>query len=276
NKLKYKINRLCAALGISSGGYYRWIKPQSLDNDFRIRAEIKQVFHESQKTYGSPRIYKELKSKGINCGRNRIAKYMREDGIVARKRNRYRKPISKQRIKPIANNILNREFTVQEKNCVWASDVSYFWTSKGWIHLAVVMDLYSRKIIGWSMSNRVDKELTTTALQMALNNREPSKDLIHHLDQGAKYTNKAYQTVLKENKTVTSLSQRANYWDNAVLESFFKTIKSKLLKDQRFQTRDEARSAIFDYIEVFYNRNRIHSTLNYVSPVEYERIHSIN
>jgi len=276
-KDKFKINSMCNILKVSRSGYYRWQKRQGKqDRPSLLLNDIRRVFIESRKSYGSPRIYHQLKSEGIQCGRHRIARFMQEDGIVARKRNKYKKPVSKQRIQPVANNILNREFKVENKNSVWVCDVSYFWTRSGWIHLAIVMDLYSRKIIGWSMSHRVDKELTLTAFKMAFANREPDHTVLHHSDQGAEYTNKDYQALLNENQMSISMSRKANCYDNAVAESFFKTIKSELTRKQKYTTQDEARSAIFEYIEVFYNRKRIHSTLGYLSPAEYERLNSVN
>jgi len=276
-KEELKINTMCKVLKVSRNGYYRWQKQQKeQDSPNLLLNDIRRVFNESRRSYGSPRIYHQLKIEGIPCGRHRIARYMREEGIVARKRKKYKKPVSMQRIQPMANNILNRKFRVNEKNTVWACDVSYFWTRNGWIHLAIVMDLFSRKIIGWSMSNRIDKELTQNALKMALANREPDHAVLHHSDQGAEYSNKDYQTLLNENEMSISMSRKANCYDNAVVESFFKTIKSELSRKQRFKTPDEARSAIFEYIEIFYNRKRMHSTLGYLSPMEYERLNSVN
>jgi transposase InsO family protein len=268
---------MCQALKVGRSGYYHWFsRRHESKNNTVIRNNIKRVFLESRRNYGSPRIYRQLKSDGIACGRHRVARLMREDGIIARKRRKYKKPVSQQRIQPVAQNILNRSFDVQDKNAVWACDVSYFWTRSGWIHLAVVMDLFSRRIIGWSMSDRIDKDLTKQALQMAFEAREPDKCVMHHSDQGAEYSNKQYQALLKTNSMVVSMSRKANCYDNAVVESFFKTIKTELTRRTKFNTKDEARSAIFEYIEVFYNRKRMHSTLGYLSPVEYERLNSVN
>ena len=276
-KDEFKINTMCKALKASRSGYYRWQKPfKKQDSPDLLLNNIRRVFIESRKNYGSPRIYQQLKVEGIPCGRHRVARFMRDDGIVARKRRKYKKPVSKQRVQPIANNVLNRGFQVKNKNSVWVCDVSYFWTRNGWVHLAIVMDLFSRKIVGWSMSNRVDKELTRHALKMALANREPDHTMLHHSDQGAEYTNKDYQALLNENQMGISMSRKANCYDNAVAESFFKTIKSELTRKQRFKTQDEAKSAIFEYIEIFYNRKRLHSTLGYLSPMEYERLNSVN
>jgi len=268
---------MCQTLRVSRSGYYRWLRQRGKRKESTsIRADIKRVFIESRKNYGSPRIYRQLKTEGVMCGRHRVARLMSEDGIVARRRRKYKKPVSQQRLQPVAHNILNRTFRVNDKNRVWASDVSYFWTRNGWIHLAVVMDLFSRRIIGWSMNDRIDKELTQTALQMALQDREPGKNIMHHSDQGAEYSNKAYQELLRKNNMVISMSRKANCYDNAVVESFFKTVKTELTRRRKFNTKDEAKSAIFEYIEIFYNRKRMHSTLGYLSPAEYERLNSVN
>jgi len=277
HKDEFKIHTMCDTLKVSRSGYYRWQEHRSCVKDTEhLRNTIRRIFIESRKSYGSPRIYQQLKSEGILCGRHRIARLMREDGIIARRHRKYRKPISEQRIKPIAENILNREFRVEAKNRVWVCDVSYFWTRNGWLHLAIVMDLFSRNIVGWSMNDRIDKELTQNALQMALDTRQPDNTILHHSDQGAEYSNKAYQQLLRQNSMVISMSRKANCYDNAVAESFFKTIKAELSCKQKFRTVEEAKSAIFEYIEVFYNRKRMHSTLGYLSPVTYEQLNSTN
>jgi putative transposase len=277
NKNEFKISTACDVLKVSHSGFYRWQNPRNKStNTDDLIGDIRRVFNESHNAYGSPRIYRQLKDEGIHCGRHRVARIMRADGIVARKRRKYKKPVSEQRIQPVAGNVLNRQFRVHAQDNVWASDVSYFWTRTGWVHLAVVMDLFSRKIIGWSMSDRIDKELTQNALQMALNARKPGKNLMHHSDQGAEYSNKEYRQLLNESNMVVSMSRKANCYDNAVVESFFKTIKSELTRKRIFKTQEEVKSAIFEYIEVFYNRKRMHSTLGYLSPAEYERLNSIN
>lgn len=277
NKSEFKINTLCQTLKVARGGYYRWLNRRWDTKDCAsLRGDIQRVFLESRKSYGSPRIYRQLKAEGVACGRHRVARLMREDGIIARKRRRYKKPVSKQRLQPVANNILNRAFDVHAKNTVWACDVSYFWTHSGWVHLAIVMDLFSRRIIGWSMSDQINKELTKNALTMALAVREPGPTVMHHSDQGAEYSNKEYQAFLRANNMVISMSRKANCYDNAVVESFFKTIKAELARQRKFGSPDEAKSAIFEYIEIFYNRKRMHSTLGYLSPVEYERLNSVN
>lgn len=268
---------MCRVMNISRSSFYNDChKEIRRESKRKLLLHIHRIFQESRKNYGAPRVYQQLKSDGISCGRNRVAKYMREAGMIARKRRVYKKPVSKQRIKPKANNLLNRQFNVTKKDRVWGCDVSYFWTQRGWVHLAVVMDLYSRKIIGWSMGDRLDKYLTQNALKMALDHRKPEQKLMHHSDQGAEYTNKMYQELLASKSMKVSMSRKANCYDNAVVESFFKTIKSELSKNKKFETLQQARTAIFDYIEVFYNRKRMHSTLGYMSPEQYERLNPVN
>jgi len=270
---------MCRVLEVSPSGYYGWTKRDDTSKTQRhttVLAQVNRVFLESRKRYGSPRIYRQLKSEGLGIGRHRVAKAMQELGLIARKKRRYRRPVSERHDRSFAKNILNRQFTVQSPNRAWACDVSYFWTQSGWIHLAIVMDLYSRRIIGWAMRNQVDKELTTSALEMALVNRQPLQPLIHHSDQGAEYTNKDYQGIVQDNRMVASMNRTRECYDNAVVESFFKTIKTELVKHQIFKTREEARSAIFEYIEVFYNRRRLHSTLGYVSPVDFEKRNTVH
>lgn len=235
-----------------------------------------RVFKESKKSYGSPRIYQQLKKEGIACGRHKIAYLMQESSIIARGKRKYKKPVSIRHDRSFAENILNREFTQHNPNRAWVSDVTYFWTQSGWLHLSVVIDLYSRRVIGWSMGERVDAQLTKEALNMAIINRGLNSNLLHHSDQGAEYTNKEYQRNLKDQHIASSMSRTGNCYDNAVVESFFKTIKIELSKKRKFKTKEEARTAIFEYIEVFYNRKRLHSTLGYLSPVDFERKNLVN
>jgi putative transposase len=270
---------MCSVLEVSRSGYYSWSsrrKSQREQQNESLRDEIKRVFFESKRRYGSPRVYRQLKYEGVVCGRHRVAKLMRREELVARKKRKYLRVLSERHYRAQAQNVLNREFAVKEPNKVWASDVSYFWTQKGWIHLAIVMDLYSRRIIGWSMRNKVDQTLTQDALGMALQQRQPKQSLLHHSDQGAEYTNHAYQSLVKEHNMIVSLSRRGECHDNAVAESFFKSIKVELVKQQKFKDPEEARSAIFEYIEIFYNRKRLHSTLGYISPADYERLNPVN
>lgn len=265
---------MCALLEVSRSGYYAWSRHETSRREIEnesLRAEIKRVFFESKRRYGSPRVHRQLILEGIACGRHRVARLMRQEELVARRRRRYHRVLSERDYRAQARNVLNREFAVKQPDRVWAADVSYFWTQKGWVHLAVVMDLCSRRIIGWSMRSKVDQSLSQAALVMAMQQRQPPKGLLHHSDQGAEYTNHAYQCLVKEHNMIVSLSRKGECHDNAVVESFFKTIKVELAKQHKFKTPEEAHSAIFEYIEIFYNRKRLHSTLGYASPVEYER-----
>ncbi len=273
-KHEFKIKIMAGVLGVSRSGYYAWCNPkQNVNEQERIflAENIIRIFKESKRSYGSPRIYQQFKSEGIPCGRHRIAKIMRSLAIVARKKRKYKKSVIQRHNRSFAANILNRHFNCTKPNCTWVSDVSYFWTKSGWLHLAIVMDLFSRKIIGWSMGAQVDKNLTLAAFNMAILNRYLNYKLIHHCDQGAEYTNHEYQDILKSHGIISSMSRRGDCYDNAVAESFFKTIKTELTKNRKFETIEDARAAIFEYIEIFYNRKRLHSTLGYVSPVEFER-----
>lgn len=276
---EFKIKTMARVLNVSRSGYYGWLKQEDLpkvQKQIFLEENIVRIFQESKRRYGSPRIYKQLQSEGISCGRHKIARIMKNLSIVARKKRRYRKPVTQRHDRSFAVNVLNRRFDCDKPNEVWVSDVSYFWTKSGWLHLAMVMDLFSRKIIGWSMGSHVDKNLTKEAFDMAIINRNLKYPRIHHTDQGAEYTNKEYQNNLKDHGTISSMSRSGNCHDNAVAESFFKTIKVELAKRQKFNTIEEARAAIFEYIEIFYNRKRLHSTLGYVSPAEYEKKSGVN
>lgn len=265
---------MCRSLKVSRSGYYAWrcrkASQRAKENE-RLVKLIEKVFLDSRNSYGSPRVFKQLRADGIQCGRNRIAKLMRRESIVAQRQRRYKRTKTAPHGRNVANNVLNRQFNIGQPNQVWASDISVFWTGSGWIHLAVVMDLYSRKIIGWSLNNQMTEELTKGALNMAVANRTITDRIIHHSDQGSQYGGDEYQQILKEQNMIPSMSRKGNCYDNAVVESFFKTIKVELTRERRFKSRDEARTAIFEYIEVFYNRKRLHSTLGYLSPVEFER-----
>jgi len=278
-KKEFKIKTMARVLEVSRSGYYGWLKQKQSNREQErifLTENITRVFKESKRSYGSPRIYKQLKAEGITCGRHRIAYLMKESGIIARKKRKYTKPLTERHDRSFAVNVLNRRFHCDKPNQAWVSDVSFFWTKSGWLHLAIVMDLFSRRIIGWSMSNHVDKNLTTEALSMAIIARNRKHTIIHHSDQGAEYTNHDYQNVLNVNHMISSMSRSGNCYDNAVAESFFKSIKTELTKNRKFETIKEARAAIFEYIEIFYNRKRLHSTLGYVSPVEYERRNGVN
>ena len=271
---EFRIGLMCRVFEVSRSGYYDWRKRQdAVRQEKRVDTllHIRRVFQGSKQRYGSPRIYRQLKAEGVRIGRHRIARLMREAHLVARRRRRYQRLVTTTRHHhALAANVLDRQFRVGPPNRVWVADVSYVWTHSGWIHLAIVLDLGSRRVIGWSMGHRVDATLSRSALEMALLHRQPVGEVLHHSDQGSEYTNHDYQQLIKDSGMRSSMSRRRECHDNAVAESFFKTIKVELARQQKFRTPQEARSAIFEYIEVFYNRRRLHSSLGYLSPAQYE------
>ncbi len=265
---------LCQVLKMSRSAYYAWrTRPESPRRraNRRLVSEIQAVHKASRRTYGSPRMFEELRERGHPAGRHRIARLMRENGIRGRRRRRFRTTTQSNHSHPVAANVLGRRFDVGAANEAWASDITYVWTLEGWLYVCVILDLFSRRVVGWSMGTRIDQHLPLSALRMALNSRAVKPGLVHHSDQGSQYAAKAYRKVLAAHNIESSMSRKGDCWDNAVVESFFATLKVELIHDSVFATRDQARREIFDYIEVFYNRQRRHSYLGYLSPVNYER-----
>ena len=232
--------------------------------------EIELSHKASDRTYGSPRVHEDLQEQGIRCGRKRVARLMRENGIRAKQARRFKATTDSDHNDPVAPNLLDREFHVDVPDRVWVADLTYIWTREGWLYLAVILDLFSRRVVGWSMSKRITSQLTLEALSVALWSRKPSPGLLHHSDRGSQYTCGDYRDVLDEHGVLCSMSRKGDCWDNAVAESFFKTLKVERVNDRDYWTREEAQMDIIDYIERFYNRKRRHSYLGYVSPVEYE------
>ncbi len=232
--------------------------------------EIELSHKASDRTYGSPRVHEDLQEQGIRCGRKRVARLMRENGIRAKQARRFKATTDSDHNDPVAPNLLDREFRVDVPDRVWVADLTYIWTREGWLYLAVILDLFSRRVVGWSMSKRITSQLTLEALSVALWSRKPSPGLLHHSDRGSQYTCGDYRDVLDEHGVLCSMSRKGDCWDNAVAESFFKTLKVERVNDRDYWTREEAQTDIIDYIERFYNRKRRHSYLGYVSPVEYE------
>ncbi len=232
--------------------------------------EIELSHKASDRTYGSPRVHEDLQEQGIRCGRKRVARLMRENGIRAKQARRFKATTDSDHNDPVAPNLLDREFHVDVPDRVWVADLTYIWTREGWLYLAVILDLFSRRVVGWSMSRRITSQLTLEALSVALWSRNPSPGLLHHSDRGSQYTCGDYRDVLDEHGVLCSMSRKGDCWDNAVAESFFKTLKVERVNDRDYWTREEAQTDIIDYIERFYNRKRRHSYLGYVSPVEYE------
>ena len=271
---EFRIGTMCEVLGVSRSGYYAWRRrPRSQrdETNARLTETIRALHEESRGIYGSPRIYAALRRRGIACGRHRVARIMRDEGIRSKTKRRFRYIATKREEMPAAPNRLERCFTAAGPNRVWASDITIVKTAEGWLHLAIVLDLFSRKVVGWAMSEAVTQTLALEALQMALANRRPRPGLVHHSDRGGQYLSAAYQHLLDEHGVVCSMSRPGNCLDNAVAESFFHTLKTELVYQQPYRTREEARLAIFEYVETFYNRTRLHSTLDYRSPEEYER-----
>lgn len=264
---------MCDVLNVSRSGYYAWKirKPSKrcLKNVMLLE-EIQKAYYVNRKVYGSPRIHAALKMQGCRCGVNRIAKIMRENNIQAQQHRRMKKKITYISTAKVPN-LVDRQFIVKQPNKIWVADITCLWTGTGWLSLAVVMDLFSRRVIGWSMQSRMTEEMTIAALEMAFLNRKPQQSLIHHSDQGSQYQSKVLQKRFKKYKITPSMSRKGDCWDNAVIESFFRTLKQELTAQQdKFKTREEAKAMIFEYIEVFYNKKRLHSTLGYVSPCEFE------
>lgn len=267
----YQVRRMCDALEVSPSGYYAWrcrSESERSEEDRQLKEKIRSIFERSRETYGSPRIYDELKDQGIRCSRKRIARLMSEEGLIAKKARRFQRTTISDDEHPKAANVLDQEFTVEAPNMAWAGDITYLWTREGWLYLAVLMDLYSRRIVGWAVGDNLGQELAIAALRRALYERKPGSDLLHHSDRGSQYTSNEYQEILMERGMTVSMSRKGNCWDNAVVESFFATLKVEL--GDSFSSRDAARAALFDYIEVFYNRQRRHTAIGRVSPAEAE------
>ena len=270
---RYPIRLMCRALTVSPAGYYVWAGRPESDRSVSNRAllsAIRVIHRESRETYGSPSIWDALIKRGHGVGENRIARLMRAEGIRAKTVKKWRATTQSNHRLPVAANTLNRQFTVEHPNRVWAGDITYVWTTEGWLYLAVMLDRYSRRVVGWAMSQRLTGELAERALLMALTNRQPRAGLLHHSDRGSQYAATNYQQVLTTHGITPSMSRTGNCWDNACVESFFGTLKRELVYHRHYATRDDAKQDIFEYIEVFYNRKRRHSTLGYASPAEYE------
>lgn len=266
----YPVRLMCRLLRVSPSGYYAWrIRPESrrVREDREMLRAVRRIHAESDGTYGSPRVHAELKSEGLVCGRSRVARLMRQARLRGCPRRRFR---VRSGGPGKVENLLRQDFSAVGANERWASDITYIWTSQGWLYLAVVMDLYSRRIVGWSMNRRNSRRLTVDALHMALGQRQPIGELIHHSDRGVQYLSDDYQALLRQHGITCSLSGRGSCYDNAVVESFFATLKRERTRRRQYSTRDEARADVFDYIERYYNRQRRHSYLGHISPVDYE------
>ena len=274
-KASYPMRILCRVLAVSRSGYYAWCgrKPSARDlEDERLRPKIVEAFETGRGTYGSPRVRQELVDQGIAIGRKRVARLMREMGLRGVSPRKFRVTTDSDHDHPIAANVLDRNFEASGPNEKWATDITYIWTGEGWLYLAVVMDLYARRIVGWSTADHLETSLCLDALQRALCHRTDIEGLIHHSDRGVQYASACYRETLDAHGIECSMSRRANCWDNAVAESFFGTLKNELIYRRPWSTREEARHAIGEYIEIFYNRIRRHSTIGGVSPAKFEEM----
>ena len=278
---QFAIVTMCRVLAVSTAGYYAWTKraPSArAEADAVLTATIDDVFRRKRKRYGSPRIHAELAAQGQHHGAKRVARLMRAAGLRAKARRAFRTTTDSAHTLPIAPNVLDRQFAVAEAresrwpfDDAWVADITYLPTREGWLYLAVILTLSSRRVIGWAMQHTIDARLTETALRMALRTHPPAPGLVHHSDRGSQYAAHGYQALLAAHGITGSMSRRGDCWDNAVVESFFATLKRELVDGADWATRDEARTAVFEFIEVWYNRERRHSSLGYLSPVEYER-----
>ena len=266
---------MCRALEVSRSGYYAYKKrpiSQRRADSENLLIEIRRVFLENDSNYGSPRIWDQLHNKEyMRCSENRVARLMRINGIVAVQKRKFRVTTNSKHGYPVWPNVLNRNFIAERPNTIWVSDITYIWTFEGWLYLAAVLDLFSRGIVGLAMDKTIADTLTTQAMMQAISRRNPLKGLICHTDRGSQYAGNDFKAILAQNEFVGSMSKKGDCWDNAVAESFFHTLKVELVHRNRFKTRDEANRKSFEYVEMYYNRRRAHSTLGNLSPFEYER-----
>lgn len=271
---EFSICAMCRALEVSPSGYYRWrSRPRSEreQENQRLLVKIRQIHEASRRNYGSPKVYKKLRQAGEQVNHKRVERLMKEHGVRAKRVKKFKATTSSRHTLPVAGNILNREFQQAAPDRAWAGDITYIWTEEGWLYLAVFIDLFSRMVVGWSMSERMTSELVESALLMGVARRGGQAPLLVHTDRGSQYASASFRELVGKAFSTQSMSRKGNCWDNAVAESFFSALKLEVVHEERFRTRGEATLAIFDYIEVFFNRERIHSANDYLSPAEYER-----
>jgi len=269
----YPVTVLCRVMVVSRSGYYKYLKTKhenKMDPDFELIANVRQIHSNTRGSYGSRRMSGQLRDDGYDVGRYRARSLMKKAGVSVKRRKKFKITTDSNHKLPVAPNILNRQFKIERPDTVWCTDITYLWTVQGWLYLAVVLDLYSRKIVGWAMSNRMTAPLVKEALLMAYWRRKPEKGLIHHSDRGSQYAGNEYQELLEQYGMVCSMSRKGDCWDNAVVESFFHSLKTEWITDILYKTRDEVRSDVIRYIEMFYNSQRLHSFLGYKNPNVFE------
>ena len=277
-KVAFPVAVLCRMLTVSPSGYYasrgRPASPHAR-RDKELSERITSVHLASKRRYGSPRVHADLKASGDRVGRKRVARLMHENRLVARTRRRFRTTTDSKHSFPIAPNLLERDFTATRPNASWVTDITFLWTLQGWLYLAVIIDLFSRRVVGWATSRNVDRHLALAALDMALRQRHPGDDLVHHSDRGSTYASTDYRNALEKKRIECSMSRKGDCWDNAVAESFFASLKREMEDIDHLESWEAANISVGEYIDGFYNPYRRHSALNYNSPIEFELIHSV-
>lgn len=265
---------MCQVLEVSRCGYYSWLnrEPSPLEEENkRLLARIQEIYYQNHQTYGSPRIYRKLRQQGYNCSKKRVERIMREVGLKSIHNKKYKVTTDSGHSLPVSRNIIEQNFNTTRPDQLWVTDITYIPTREGWLYLSAVMDVHTRKIIGWAMDKLMTKDFTIKALKMALKTRRPSTSLIHHSDRGSQYASHEYQEILQHYGIESSMSRKGNCWDNAVVESFFKTLKVELIHRNTYKNRRQAAQDIFEYIEIFYNRERLHSAIGYTTPESFEK-----
>ena len=270
----WAVDWMCEALGVSRGGFYNWLtRPRSRRSrsDEELAAKARASFVASDRTYGARRVWHDMLADGISCGLHRIERLMRQQALKARPRRRRLPPDTGERsTSAISSNVLDRTFQASSANCKWVADFTFIWTAEGWLYVAAVIDLFSRRVVGWPMSATMTAQLVTDALIMAIWRRGRPDALLHHSDRGSQYTSEPFQRLMADHGVTCSMSRAGNCWDNAAMESFFSSLKTERTARKTYRTRDQAKADVFDYIERFYNPKRRHSTLGYISPMEFE------
>jgi transposase InsO family protein len=272
---EFPVEFMCEVFSVSRSGYYAWRNRDNSEKEskeLKLLRAIEDVHRSSRKNYGSPRIFQQLIGMGHKVGKTKVERTMKKHGIRAKTKRKFRVTTDSKHDLPVAPNLLDRNFSPEKPNQIWASDLTYVWTREGWLFLAVIVDLFSRQVVGWSLDKTMTKELVCSALGQAYFRRKPGAGLVFHSDRGSQYCSKEFRRQLKQYRMLQSQSRRANCWDNACVESFFHTLKTEMIYHEDFETREEAHRAIFEWVEAFYNRQRLHSTLGYKSPVDFERM----
>ena len=273
NRKEYRLGKMCKMLEVSRSGYHNYVRgkmsQRQLENQLLLE-RIRRIHHLSRGLYGSPKIYQELRKLGLNYNKKRIVRIMRINGIRAKTKRKYKRTTDSNHGYPVAENILGQDFNSTVLNKVWVSDITYIWTKEGWLYLCCILDLCSRMIVGWHIDITLSSSLVITALSHAITNRGENPGIIFHSDRGSQYASEEVRKYLQGHKMIQSMSRKGNCYDNAVMESFFHTLKTELVSFENFQTRDEAKMKVFDYIEIFYNRQRSHSSIDYLTPEEFE------